>query len=76
MSHEKTAPPKLSDLAADIKYTGPPTLPPVNADCVDQLRKPYAPPAVLETGRFESLTLSCLHLPMGHDNCHPAMVRS
>jgi len=39
-------------------------------------RKPYAPPAVLESGSFERLTLACSHLPSGPGNCHPQMVRS
>jgi hypothetical protein len=39
-------------------------------------RKPYVPPAVVETGSFEQLTLSCTHLPTGMGNCHPADVRS
>lgn len=39
-------------------------------------RLPYTPPAVVESGSFERLTLACSHLPMGRDNCHPASVRS
>lgn len=39
-------------------------------------RKPYVPPAVVESGSFERLALACSHTPMGQGNCHPAMVRS
>jgi hypothetical protein len=39
-------------------------------------RRPYTPPAVLETGSFERLVLACGHLPTGPNNCHPGSVRS
>ena len=39
-------------------------------------RRVYTPPAVEETGSFERLVLACSHVPMGHENCHPASVRS
>lgn len=39
-------------------------------------KKPYAPPAIEESGSFERLVLTCTHLPTGMGNCHPAAVRS
>lgn len=87
----KAALPRLSDLAAGIKYEGTSHLPLAGRDVGDcdvgdgdqpvhvflrGRRHPYAPPAVLESGSFECLALACSHLPMGQGNCHPAMVRS
>jgi len=40
------------------------------------VKKPYSPPAVVESGSFERLALACSHVSTGRDNCHPAMVRS
>lgn len=43
---------------------------------IEVVRRPYVPPAVEESGSFERLVLSCAHVPMGRDNCHPQPVRS
>jgi hypothetical protein len=39
-------------------------------------RKLYQAPAVLESGGFERIVLTCTHLPTGQGNCHPGSTRS